>query len=243
MSPNVPDLRAADPQPAHDRPHRHAERQHRQHQQGRRAREMRCGPDGPVPRRGARRRRCGRTWPVPRASRLGDQQHQAQQDQHAGQHAARRAVEGDLELLEDRDGEGVEPHHGERAVLGEQMHADQQPAAEDRQPQLRQHDAEEHARGVGSERAGRFLDGGIEPAQRRGGGQVHEREVRQRRDQHARPQPVQRRDHADPRIAVDEGRNGKRRNEQRTPEAPGRAGRCAPPARPPRRRSPRTAAP
>ncbi len=39
---------------------------------------------------------------------------------------------------------------------------------------------------IGSQRAGRFLDGGVEPAQRRGGGKVHEGEVRQRRDQ-ARP--------------------------------------------------------
>ena len=94
----------------------------------------------------------------PRAGRLGDQQHQTQQHENAGQHAARRSVERDLELLEDRDGEGVEPDHGEGAVFGEQMDADQQATAQDRQPQLRQHHAEEHAGGIGSEGTGRFLD-------------------------------------------------------------------------------------
>ena len=41
-------------------------------------------------------------------------------------------------------------------------------------------------------------------------------------DQDTRPQPVQRGDHADPGVAVDERRNGQRRNEQRTPECPAR---------------------
>ena len=191
----------------------------------------------------ARLRRSGRTGRCRARQRLGDQQHQAEQHEHAGQHAARRTVEGDLELLEDRDGEGVEAHHRERAELGEQMDADQQAAAEDRQPQLRQHDAEEHAGRVGAQCAGRFLDGGIEPAQRRGHGQVHEREVRQRGDQHARPQSVQGRDHADPGVAVDECRNRQRRNEQRTPECP--AGQVGPLHQPgdPDTDRPRTAAP
>ena len=151
-------------------------------------------------------------------ARLGQQQHQTQQDEYACQHASRRPVEGDLKLLEDRDGEGVEPDHGEGAVLGEQMDTDQQATAQDRQPQLRQHHAEEHTRRVGSEGAGRFLDGRIEPAQRRGHGQIHEREVRQRGDQHACPQSMKGRNHPDPGIAVHEGRNRQRRNEQRTPD-------------------------
>ena len=37
---------------------------------------------------------------------------------------------------------------------------------------------------------------------------------------HTRPQPVQRRDHPDPRVAVDERRDRKGRDEQRTPERP-----------------------
>ena len=50
---------------------------------------------------------------------------------------------------------------------------------------------------------------------------------------HPRPQPVQRRNHADPGIAVDERRNGKRRNEQRTPERPaGQVGPLHQPGRP-----------
>ena len=82
---------------------------------------------------------------LPRAAASADQQHQAQQHQHAGQRAARRAVEGGLELLEDRRGERGEAQHRERAVLGEQVHADQQSAAEDREPQLRQHHPAEDA--------------------------------------------------------------------------------------------------
>jgi hypothetical protein len=109
-----------------------------------------------------------------------------------------------------------------RTELGEQVHPDQQRAAEDREPQLGQDDTEEHARRIRAESPRGFLDGGIEPAQCRGDRQIHEREVGQCGDQHARPQPVQGGNHTDPGVAVDESRNGKRRNEQRTPEGTAR---------------------
>ena len=163
---------------------------------------------------------------MPARRRLGDQQHQAAQHQHAGQHAAGRAVERRLELLEDRGGEGVEAHHRECPEFGEQMNADQQPAAEDRQPQLGQHHPEEHPGRTGSQCTRRLLNGGVEPAQRRGRGQVHEREVRQCRDEYSGAQPVQGRDHAHPGVAVDECRYGQRRNEQRAPG--GAAGQVGP---------------
>ena len=73
------------------------------------------------------------------------QQHEAADHQHAGQHVGGRAVEGRLELVDDRRGEGVEADEDVEAVFGQQMQADQQRAAADGEPELRQHDAPEHA--------------------------------------------------------------------------------------------------
>jgi hypothetical protein len=51
--------------------------------------------------------------------RFRDEQCKAKKDQHASEHAARRTVEGGLELLEDRDGERVEADHRECAEFRE----------------------------------------------------------------------------------------------------------------------------
>ena len=228
----LPHVDAADPQPAHDGPHRNAKSQYRQ--RGQRSQRGYCIAAQ------ANRRCCPRgAGTDPRVASFsacpgfGDQQRQAEQHQHAGQHAARGPVEGDLELLEDRDCESGEADHRKRTVFGEEMDTDQQSTAEDCQPQLRQYDAEEHAGCVGSQRPCGLLDSRVEPAQRRRDGQVHEREVRQCGDQHPSPQPVQVRNDADPGVAVDERRNGKRRNEQRAPErAAGQVGPLDQPRRP-----------
>ena len=150
--------------------------------------------------------------------RLTDQQHEAQQHQDAGERAARRPVERGLELLEDGGGQGGEPQHRERAVLREQVYCDEQAAAQNCEPQLRKYHAPKGIRRAGAQRPRRLLDRGVESAQRRRGGHVDEREVRQRGDQDAGPETVQRGHHADPRVAVDERGNGERRDQQRPPE-------------------------
>src|SRR3546814_1854104 len=66
------------------------------------------------------------------------------------------------DLLEDRGGERREAEHRECAVLGQQVHADEQSAAQDGEAKLRQHHAPEHCRRAGTERAGGFLDRRVE---------------------------------------------------------------------------------
>lgn len=152
-----------------------------------------------IPRHG-----CGRPWGT-RADPgelgaapgggFGDEQCQAQQDQDTGQHRARGAVERGLELLEDRRGEGVEPQHREGPVFGEQVHRDQQSAAEDGQPQLRHHHPHEHRGRPGAQRTRGLLERGIESLERGGGRQVDEREVGQCGHQDGATETVQSRCH------------------------------------------------
>ena len=69
---------------------------------------------------------------------LGEQQEQAEQHQDAGQHRGAGAVEGGAVLVVDGGGERRVAQHLQRAELGEQVQGDQQAAAEQGHPQLRQ---------------------------------------------------------------------------------------------------------
>ena len=84
--------------------------------------------------------------PVAAQQRLEPDQPDAAQHQHAAQQIGRRPVIDALELVDDRGGERVVAHQHEQPVFAEQMQPDQQRPAAHRQPQLRQHHAQEDRR-------------------------------------------------------------------------------------------------
>ena len=132
-----PHVDPADPEPAGHAEHRHADGQHDQRGE--------WPPTAGTPIRPSRIRRCGRAAPVPirayrpppRAAFSNRSRARQQHDEHAGQRRGGRAVERRAVLLDDRRGEGIEAEHREGAVLGQQVQTDEQPATEDRQPELR----------------------------------------------------------------------------------------------------------
>ena len=153
-----------------------------------------------------------------------EQQRQAaQRDQDAGQHVGGGAVERRAVLVEDRRGERREAQHLQRPELGEQVERHEQGATGDRRAELRQDDPHERAHRTQPERPGGVVERRIEPAQRRGHREQHQREVRQRRDQHGTAEALDPRRERHPRVAVDEGRHGERCDQERPPD--GRNGR------------------
>ena len=67
---------------------------------------------------------------VPRRPRLAREEHEAEQDEDAGEHRGPGTVEGRLELVVDRRREGVEAQRLEGAELREEVQAHQQCSAE-----------------------------------------------------------------------------------------------------------------
>src|SRR5262245_32566986 len=77
---------------------------------------------------------------------LQDQESEAEQREYRREQAAGGVAEADRELLQDRRRERRVPHHLQYAELGQQMQRDQQRAACDRGPQLRQYDSKYRAK-------------------------------------------------------------------------------------------------
>ena len=174
---------------------------------------------------------------------LGQQQQQAAQHEHAGQRVGGRPVEGRLVLVVDGGGEGREAQQLQRAELGEQVQrrrAAPPPSSAGRSCGSTTR-ANVAPRAV-PERAGGLLQRRVEPAQRRRDRQVDEREVRQGHDQQRAAVPLDARGQRHPAEAVDERRDGQRRDQQHVPEppAPGSVGALDQPGRR-RCRAPRTA--
>ena len=181
---------AAEHEPAHERPRSERRRASATSEQAARAAgHVQRGPAASRRRGLARRSRRGRSA---RAPRLRDLERRAaarqQDDEHAGEHVAGGAVEGRLELVDDRRREGVEADHREQPVLGEQVQADEQRAAA-ASPAAAAAARPGGRRCQRAERRGRprLLERRVEPAQRRRDRDVDEREVGEHRDQHARP--------------------------------------------------------
>jgi hypothetical protein len=131
-----PDVDPADREPAGHAEHRHADGQH--DQRGGRGHGGDTHPPEPDPTlRASRAGADPGVPPVPTRGVLEQQQRKAADDEHACQRSGGRAVERRSVLLDDRRGEGVEAEHREGAVFGQQVQTDQQPATEDRQPELR----------------------------------------------------------------------------------------------------------
>ncbi|MNI19973.1 hypothetical protein D3C73_734270 [compost metagenome] len=219
---HVPDFHAAGDQPFAQGDQGHAQGQGTGHHLQRQREQGGCrfqAHDPLLP--GAPRTDASVTCRTPGGG-LGRQHGQATQRQHTGQHVRRCAVEGRFELIEDRGGKGVEADHGVQAIFGQQVQADQQGAAADRQAQLRQHNAEKHFPGFEPHGLGDVFDGRIEPAQSGRYRQIQEREVGDDRDQDTGKQAVNRWHQADPGVTVNERRHRQRCGGQQRPPAPPR---------------------
>ena len=120
---------------------------------------------------------------------LDEQDDQAQQRQRAGREVRRGSVERRPELLVDRRRERREPQHLQRAELRQQVQRDEESAAEQGRSQLGKDDAREGGHAPEAQRAGGLLERRVDALQRRGDGQVDEREVRQGDDEDRSREP------------------------------------------------------
>jgi hypothetical protein len=150
---------------------------------------------------------------------LGEDHRQAQRHQHAGQQGRRRIVELQLVLLEDRRGEGLDLEEGERAELRQHVRRDEQRAAAERRPRLRQDDAEEADPAAMAERAGDLLEIGIHAAQRRRHRQVDQRHAVESEDDDRAGHALQPGAERGPGIGRDIGRQSERQARRDAPEA------------------------
>ena len=98
-------------------------------------------------------------------------------------------------------------------------------AAEQRGPDLRQHDAPERREAAGPQTAGDLVQGAVRTAQRGGDGQVDQRIEAERHHQHRAAEPVHGRAQRRPRVAGDEVGDGQRQQHEDpphpTPRQPG----------------------
>ena len=176
--------------------------------------------------RQARRTPCGERAPGrPRPAapgRLGDEQHEPEQDERDRERAGGRGAEADLDLGVDLGREGVEAEDLERAELGEQDQGDEEHSSDERGPDLVQRDAEERSRTAEPEPARDVLEPRVGGPERRRDRQVDERVAAERHHEHGAPVPVHGGLDRDPGVGEHEVRDRERQHEHQREEAPER---------------------
>jgi hypothetical protein len=150
---------------------------------------------------------------------LGDQQEQAEQHEHTGQHVRGRAVERRPVLVIDPGRQRGEAQHLEGAELGQEMQPDQQGSAEHGRADTAQDHTPEDGPAVLAERVRHLLERRVEGAHCGHGREVDEGGVGERHDHHGPGIPLHGVRDGDPAVAVHEGGDRERRHEQHVPEA------------------------
>ncbi len=158
--------------------------------------------------------------PAAAGEQLHRQQEQAERDQHERQQGGGGPVEAGPVLVEDPGRERRVVEDLQRAVLPQQVQADQQRAAQHGRADRRQHDPEERGRRPVPEGRGDVLQRGVQPAQGGDGRQVDERVVGQAHDQHGAGVRLHGMSRGDPAVAVDEGGYGEGCGEHAVPQVP-----------------------
>ena len=130
--------------------------------------------------------------------RLAVDEHERQGDQHQRQHRGPRGVEPGPVRAVDDPGEALEAHGGDGAEVGQHVEGDEQRSGRGRRPHLAQRQAEGDLGRRAPERPGDLLVGGVEAAEGRGDGEVHEGVRDRRQHQGGAPEPGERRPPRDP---------------------------------------------
>ena len=157
---------------------------------------------------------------VPPGEELEAQQEQAEDHEDQGQQRGCRPVERGAVDSQDPGRERRVVEDLQRAVLAQQVQADQQRAAEHRGADRRQHHPEERRERSVAQRGRDVLESGVEPAQRGHGREVDERVVGQADHQHGSRVALDGVRGGDPSVAVDEGGYGERCGQHAVPQVP-----------------------
>ena len=148
-----------------------------------------------------------------------DHQHRQQREQQR-QHCRRRPIERAPVGREDRSREGVDAQDGDSAKVTEDVQRNQQSAATNCRPNLREGGTQERGDCPQSKRPGYLFVRGIDAAQGSSGWQDHVGQSHRGEDQPRCPEPREAGEHRRPSEGAHKARDSERKNDEDDPEPP-----------------------